>query len=62
MIRRNLVAEKDTRVVKWSLLAAAFALSLGFYAETTLERHAETPAAATQTVEKVVPQTASIAG
>lgn len=35
MIRRD-VLKRDNRPVKWSLLAAAFALSLGLYAEHVL--------------------------
>jgi hypothetical protein len=39
MIRRNIVrADWDHRAVKWSLVAAAFALSVGCFAEVTLSR------------------------
>lgn len=42
MIRRSIVeADRDHRVVKWSLTAAVFALSLGTFAEVTLKRGAE---------------------
>ena len=41
MIRRN-VLRRDNRPVKWSLVAAAFALSLGFYAEHVLTAEIET--------------------
>lgn len=61
MIRRNLVAERDQRVVKWSLVAAAFALSLGYFAETSLERHVEdAQPVAGQTVEAPVPSHAAV--
>lgn len=43
MIRRN-VLRRDNRPVKWSLVAAAFALSLGFYAEHVLTAEIETEA------------------
>lgn len=49
MIRRNvIIRERDPRVVKWSLIAAACALLLGGYAELTMAGQAEdeTPAAA----------------
>lgn len=62
MIRRNLGAERDQRVVKWSLVAAAFALSLGWFAETSLERHADDAAVANQTVEVSAPVTAAVTG
>jgi hypothetical protein len=39
MIRRNISqAERDHQVVKWSLMAAAFALSIGTLAEVKLAR------------------------
>jgi hypothetical protein len=42
MIRRNIVqADRDQGVVTWSLLAAAFALSVGCFAEVTLARSAD---------------------
>jgi hypothetical protein len=42
MIRRNIVrGDRDGRVVKWALVAAGFALSLGGYAEVTLARAAD---------------------
>jgi hypothetical protein len=63
MIRRNLVVERDQKVVKWSLIAAAFALSLGYFAEVQLERHVEdTRPVAGQTVDTVAPVTAAITG
>lgn len=41
MIRRNVIRfDREQRVVKRSLLAAAVALSLGFYAQTSLHREA----------------------
>jgi hypothetical protein len=63
MIRRDLVIERDQRVVKWSLIAAVFALSLGYFAETSLERNASdaTPVAG-QAVEVTAPVTAAISG
>ncbi|HSJ23538.1 MAG TPA: hypothetical protein VK929_02565 [Longimicrobiales bacterium] len=42
MIRRNITsADRDRTVVKWSLIAAAFALSVGSLAEATLTRSTE---------------------
>jgi len=42
MIRRSIVeVDRDHRVVKWSLTAAVFALSVGTFAEITLKRTAE---------------------
>jgi hypothetical protein len=39
MIRRNIVQpDRDQRVVKWSLIAATFALSVGCFAEISLAR------------------------
>lgn len=39
MIRRNIAdSDRDRTVVKWSLIAAAFALSAGSLAESTLTR------------------------
>jgi hypothetical protein len=63
MIRRDLVIERDQRVVKWSLTAAVFALSLGYFAETSLERNAADAApVAGQAVEVTAPATAAISG
>jgi hypothetical protein len=63
MIRRDLVIERDQRVVKWFLTAAVFALSLGYFAETSLERNAaEATPVAGQTVEVAAPVTAAISG
>jgi hypothetical protein len=46
MIRRNiLIADWDHRVVKWSLVASAFALTLGAFAQNRLELHAQQPSA-----------------
>jgi hypothetical protein len=42
MIRRSILQpERDQHAVKWSLMAAAFALSVGFFAEVSLARAAE---------------------
>jgi hypothetical protein len=62
MIRRDLVIERDQRVVKWSLTAAVFALSLGYFAETSLERAADATPVAGQSVEVTAPVTAAISG
>lgn len=62
MIRRDVLAQRDNRTVKWALVAAMFALSLGAYAEHTLEAHgAESAATATVQQPAPVPPTA-IAG
>ncbi|HSJ09084.1 MAG TPA: hypothetical protein VK928_04200 [Longimicrobiales bacterium] len=62
MIRRDVLKERDGSVVKWSLVAAAFALSLGCYAEMVLASHEE-PTPSVQTVQQT-PQvpTAALAG
>jgi hypothetical protein len=42
MLRRYWIrSETDQRVVKWLLVAAAFAFVAGTFAETRLERHAQ---------------------
>jgi hypothetical protein len=42
MIRRNiLITEWDHQVVKWSLIAAAFALLTGAFAQNRIEVHAQ---------------------
>lgn len=53
MIRRN-VLKRDNRPVKWSLVAAAFALSIGFYAEHVLTAEIETDTS-TAVVQKAAP-------
>lgn len=53
MIRRN-VLKRDNRPVKWSLVAAAFALSLGFYAEHVLTAEVEVDTT-TAVVQKAAP-------
>ncbi|HEX2166710.1 MAG TPA: hypothetical protein VHG09_05670 [Longimicrobiales bacterium] len=53
MIRRD-VLKRDNRPVKWSLIAAAFALSLGLYAEHVLTAEVETDST-TAVVQKAVP-------
>jgi hypothetical protein len=41
MIRRNILRhDRDQRVVRWSLVAAGFALSVGFYAQGELRANA----------------------
>jgi hypothetical protein len=63
MIRRDMVVERDQRVVKWSLIAAVVALSLGYIAETSLERNAANASpVAGQTVEVTAPVTAATSG
>jgi hypothetical protein len=64
MIRRDVIRnDRDQGVVKWSLVAAAFALSIGCLAEVTLERHSEdAPTAASQAVQVETVQQASITG
>ncbi|CAN5646625.1 hypothetical protein BH23GEM9_BH23GEM9_07310 [soil metagenome] len=66
MIRRDVVNDRDQRVVKWSLLAAAFALTVGFMAETALERHVEDASTvAEQEIEAKAPRsslTAAVTG
>lgn len=53
MIRRNVLqGERDSRVVKWSLIAAVFALSIGCYAELVLASHEDEAVPAVQTVQK----------
>jgi hypothetical protein len=60
MIRRNVMPyDRDQRVVKWTLLVAAFALSTGYFAESTLHRQTEqVPAAVEQRVEAKTPTVA----
>ncbi|MGH7446065.1 MAG: hypothetical protein ACRELT_00800 [Longimicrobiales bacterium] len=53
MIRRD-VLRRDDRTVKWSLIAAAFALSLGLYAEHALTAQIETEPT-TAVVQKAAP-------
>ena len=63
MVRRN-VLKRDNRPVKWSLVAAAFALSLGFYAEhmLTAELETETTTAVVQKAAPAAPAPALTAG
>jgi hypothetical protein len=64
MIRRD-VLKRDGRPVKWSLLAAGFALSLGLYAEHALTAQVvvetEVPTAVVQK-SSVAPAPAVITG
>lgn len=53
MIRRD-VLKRDNRPVKWSLVAAAFALSLGLYAEHALNVEIEQETT-TAVVQKAAP-------
>lgn len=53
MIRRD-VLKRDNRPVKWSLVAAGFALSLGLYAEHVLTAEVETDPT-TAVVQKTAP-------
>ena len=52
MIRRNVLSQRD-HTIKWSLVAAALALSLGLYAEHALAT--DENAAATAAVEQEAP-------
>lgn len=63
MIRRD-VLKRDNRPVKWSLVAAAFALSLGFYAEhvLTVEVEVDTTTAVVQKAAPAAPAHAVTAG
>jgi hypothetical protein len=54
MIRRD-VLKRDNRPVKWSLVAAGFALSLGLYAEHVLTAEVETTDTTTAVVQKTAP-------
>jgi hypothetical protein len=63
MIRRNLYyIERDQRVVKWALIAAAFALSLGYFAETALIRNDADATVAGESVEAQSDDAARAAG
>jgi hypothetical protein len=58
MIRRSVMrSDWDQTVVKWSLIAAAVALMMGWMAESQIERHASEGSlpAVEQTVEVVAP-------
>lgn len=54
MIRRD-VLKRDNRPVKWSLVAAGFALTLGLYAEHALSAEVETTDTTTAVVQKAAP-------
>jgi hypothetical protein len=54
MVIRRDVLRRDNRPVKWSLVAAAVALSLGLYAEHVLTAEVETEAT-TAVVQKAAP-------
>jgi hypothetical protein len=56
MIRRNVLSQTD-HAVRWSLIAAAFALSLGFYAQRALGIQEDT--GSTVVVEQEAPVTLS---
>ncbi|HEX6132784.1 MAG TPA: hypothetical protein VFZ24_02300 [Longimicrobiales bacterium] len=62
MIRREVLTQRDNRSVKWSLMAAAFALSLGFYAEHVLSVQVEEETATVAEEAAPVPAPAVIAG
>lgn len=58
MIRRSVMrTDWDQKVVKWSLIAAAIALTMGWVAESQIERHASDGSlpAVEQTVEVAAP-------
>lgn len=50
MIRRDIRIERDPRMVKWSLIAAAFALSVGCYADMVISAEADLAQKATSTM------------
>ena len=65
MIRRDVLRQRDNRTVKWSLVAAGFALSLGLYAEHALTAEtidAEPTTAVVQKAARPAPAPAVIAG
>jgi hypothetical protein len=63
MIRRDVVrTDRDQKVVKWALVASVIALSLGCFAEVTMERHAGDTTPASQTVQAQTSTQASITG
>jgi hypothetical protein len=45
MVRRNVLSEK-THTIKWTLLVAAFALTLGMYAQRAIATEADAAATA----------------
>ncbi|MBR9989037.1 MAG: hypothetical protein KFH98_04730 [Gemmatimonadetes bacterium] len=65
MIRRD-VLKRDSRPLKWSLIAAGFALSLGLYAEHALTAkvvvETEDPTAVVQKATTAAPAPAVIIG
>lgn len=63
MIRRDVLTQRDNRTVKWSLMAAAFALSLGLYAEHALSVEVEEETTTSVVQEAApAPATTRIAG
>jgi hypothetical protein len=64
MIRRDVVrSDRDQKVVKWSLIAAVFALTVGCFAEVTLVRHVDdTSAVASQKLQAEAPNSVSTTG
>jgi hypothetical protein len=56
MIRRNVLSQAD-HTIRWSLIAAAFALSLGFYAQHALATQQD--ASSTVVVEQEATATVS---
>lgn len=63
MIRRNMYyIERDQRVVKWALIAAAFALTIGYYAETALVRRDADATVAGESVKVQQSVSARVAG
>jgi hypothetical protein len=55
MIRRDVLRQRDNRTVKWSLVAAGFALSLGLYAEHALTAETIETEPTTAVVQKAAP-------
>lgn len=54
LVRRDVLTQRDNRTVKWALVAAAFALSLGSFAEHTLAKHGD-ETTTTATVQQPAP-------
>lgn len=55
MIRRDVLTQRDNRTVKWALVAAVFALSVGAFAEHTLANAESTTTATVQQPAPVAP-------
>jgi hypothetical protein len=55
MIRRDVLRQRDNRTVKWFLVAAGLALSLGLYAEHTVTAETIETDPTTAVVQKAAP-------